>query len=513
MKKVIWLWLAGIGLLWGGVCDQRLFSFSTASLGGSVTLRQVVENLVQECRMTVVFSEQEARSKLERKLELVNIEDYTLEELFEYLFTQHNLFYEYAPASSLLKIYFLHTRTFNVDYINLSELKTESIKAITVGAATQSNTDNGNYGGGSYGGGSTISTDPGSATSMQGNANGINTDFTSIKSVSEFKFWDNLKTHIDAMLQRDEDAHQVNSKALVNREAGMVTVTGTRRQVDRVAVYIEKLQERMHKQVMLEARLIEITYQDSNTTGVDWSKFQLSLNGQVSNQATRQNGIFTNAPFYSFGFDFSTEGLLNFLRYYGNVEILSSPKVMTLNNQAAVINVGDQLNYRFQNGTITTTTTGSPVGTNTYSIGSVFVGLTLNIVPELTDDGYIILRINPVSSELLDDSFGLDQNSTADTTTSIREIPPDVKVKQLTSIVKVKDGQKVLVGGLVQKKDYSVDTKVPLLGDIPLLGRLFHSTGVETTRSELFVLITPVLVKRDEFPTIDEEAMLKRINP
>jgi len=101
---------------------------------------------------------------------------------------------------------------------------------------------------------------------------------------------------------------------------------------------------------------------------------------------------------------------------------------------------------------------------------------------------------------------------TTDTTetSSIRSIPPDMKIKQLTSIVKVKDGSKVLVGGLVQKEKFIVDNKVPVLGDIPYLGRLFHSTSTKNVKKEFFVVVVPTIIKENRIPTIEEEEIIQR---
>lgn len=310
----------------------------------------------------------------------------------------------------------------------------------------------------------------------------------------------------------DDDFNDALNKTLVNRDAAVVSVTGTKRQIDSVKRYLAKLESRMHSQVMIEAFLIELTYNDYNTTGVNWSKFNLNFNGTYSNN---YNNMGTASPVYSFGVDFNPAGILDFLHKYGDVEVLSNPKVLTLSNQPAVINVGKQLSYLYQNGSIVGTTATPTTTTNT--LGSVFVGLTLNIVPEVTEDGYIVMRINPVTSELLSDSeLQTTSSSTSSTTTSSttsadRTMPPDTRVKQMTSIVKVKDAQKVLIGGLIEKKTYKNDTKVPVVGDIPVLGRLFHNTEDSVKKSELFILITPTLIKKDIFPTIDD-AIMKRIN-
>lgn len=242
------------------------------------------------------------------------------------------------------------------------------------------------------------------------------------------------------------------------------------------------------------------------SVGVNWSEFSLGVNG---NFATNHNNIGDPNTLYSFGMQFNSAGLIDFLKKYGKVEVLSNPKVLTLSNQPAVINVGQQLSYLYSSGAITTTTTGAPSAATTNTLGSVFVGLTLNIVPEVTEDGYIIMRINPVTSELLTDSE-LSSSSTS-TTNENRVMPPDTRVKQMTSVVKVKDAQKVLIGGLIEKKNFRNDTKVPLLGDIPGLGWLFHNKTDVTRKSELFILLTPQLIKADVFPSIDD-SILKRFD-
>ena len=165
-------------------------------------------------------------------------------------------------------------------------------------------------------------------------------------------------------------------------------------------------------------------------------------------------------------------------------------------------------------GQVGTTGLGTPASTSTFSLGSVFVGLSLTIIPEITDDGHIILRINPVDSRIINENDENDVTGAFDDTEnvndSIRSIPPDMKVKQLTSIVKVKDGSKVLIGGLVQKEKFETDNKVPILGDIPYLGRLFHSTTIKNVKKEFFVVVVPTIIKEGRIPSIEEEEILKR---
>jgi len=481
-------------------CEDTLFSFDVGQSGGSVKIVDIVENIAHQCHFSVVIADKAARSVLNKELFLVHIKDYTLESIFEFLFSQNNMFYNYDKEKKVLELSYLETRSFVIDYVNLSEQTTESVKTITVGATANNdngtNGTNGGMNGGSYGG---MSGSYG-ANGQQGNSNA---DQTVIKSNTKFEFWDKLTQEIDTILSRDEDLMQIKSKSIINREAGIVTITGTKSQIERISRYLKQLKERLHKQVMLETKIFELRYSDQNNTGVDWSKFQLRLGGKFGNSISGdQYGSF-NAPSYSFNYQFSMDGLINFLNRYGTVNTLSTPKILTLNNQPAVINVGNQINYRYQSGSVSATNVGSST-TNTYVMSSVFIGLTLNIVPEITDDGFIILRINPVVSEELSPDEGLNMGTTSGTDENgVRTMPPDIKIKQLSSIVKAKDGSRVVIGGLVSKRDYNVNSKVPLLGAIPLVGKLFSYDGITTEKVELIIVVTPKIIKLNDFPSID----------
>ncbi len=480
-------------------CDDTLFSFDVSEGQGSVRIVDILENVAHECHFSVVITDNEAHKVLNKKLFLVHIKDYTLENLFEFLFSQNNMFYRYDEEKHLLNLSYLETRSFVIDYVNLYEQTTESTKTITVGTA--SNTQNGMNGGTSgYGGGSMSYGSGDSANTQQG---GSNTDYTTVKSNTKFEFWDKLTSEVDAILSRDEDRMQIKSKSIINREAGIVTITGTKAQIERVSSYLNRLRERLHKQVLLETKIFELRYKDSNSTGVDWSKFDLSIGGKVSNSVSGDKYGFISAPSFAFNYNFAMDGLIDFLDRYGDVNVLSTPKILTLNNQPAVINVGNQINYRYESGSVSATNVGAST-TNTYIMSSVFVGLTLNIVPEITDDGFVILRVNPVVSEELDQDNGLISSTTTTTSSdSVRTMPPDIKIKQLSSIVKAKDGARVLIGGLVSTRNYQENSSVPLLGDIPLLGRLFRHSGMETDKVELIIVITPKIIKHHDFPSID----------
>jgi len=467
-------------------CHDSLFTFNISDSNSKVRVLDIVDNLSRECSFSVKIKDKEAKKILNKNLYLVHIKDYTLDNMFDFLFTQNNLFYKYNEKRDVLTISYLQTRTFEIDYVNLSEQTTESVKTITVGSDSGVNSSNGSNSGSSSG--STGS----NGANGNGNSSGSgNTDSTTVTTKSEFKFWSKLSKEIDAILSRDGDKRKIKSKSIINRTAGIVTITGTKDQIERVSRYLDKVKSRIHKQVILETKLIELTYANKQTTGVDWSKLNFSIKGNFGESWT--NGVESKAT--SFAYNFSMDGLVNFLKTYGDVHVLSTPKILTLNNQAAVINVGKQINYRYQSGSLSTVTTGQSTS-NIYVMNSVFIGLTLNIVPEITDDGFIILRVNPVVSRLDDD-----QKKVTDAQ-GVRIMPPDIKIKQLSSIVKAKDGSHVVIGGLVSNTKKNIENGVPVLGDIPLFGLLFHSTTEETYRTELIVVITPKIIKHDKFPSI-----------
>ncbi len=492
MKKIVLIALFLVSLF-GASCDDKLFNLrAMSSAGGGVTIQDVLIDLADSCDISILFEDTRARYAIKKRLDFVNIKNYTLEELLDFILGENNLFYTYDPQKHLLKIAYFKTKNFNIDYINLSTMTSESKKSVILGTTTSNNASGGVSGTSILGGSGVLN---GNDSSSYAN------DYTTITTKSQFTFWDSLKQQLDILLMGISG--QKDYKIFINKDASLVTVTGTKKELDAVERFLDKLADRMHKQVLIEAKLIEVTYSDSQTVGIDWSKFSLALSGMREGHKSRIDGIKENTlsvPDYFIGYNFSMEGLFDFLKKYGTVKVLSNPKILTLNNQPAIINVGDQLAYQYATSGTTNIQGGSTVGTQTYAIGQSFVGITLYVIPEITDDNQIIMKINPVTSELLNDQ---ENNG------SIRSLPPDVKIKQLTSIVKVKDGQKILIGGLVSKNIANDHNKVPVLGDVPLLGRLFHSTTKRAKKSELFVLIVPKIVRENSIPTIDELAIFK----
>jgi general secretion pathway protein D len=183
----------------------------------------------------------------------------------------------------------------------------------------------------------------------------------------------------------------------------------------------------------------------------------------------------------------SINNLLMFLKTQGDVYAISNPKIMTLNNQPALITAGTELFYK----TLTTSTlAGGATGTQSSSevVSSVFSGVLLDITPEISKDGMITLRINPSVSETA---------STLSADNTLRTMPPDLSRRQISSVVSVQDGSRIVLGGLINRKSTNTTTKVPLLGDIPVLGYMFKQEGLSEKVEELVIIIEPHIIKKD----------------
>ena len=432
-------------------CQTKYFSFKVKSTKRNPgTIMNVLENLSHTCKLNLIFSDDKSREIVNHKISYMNVHDVSLDELLNLLLNENNLNYEFINHSTL-KISYLKTKSFYIDYVNFTKRSSQTNKTISTG--------NGENGNGSF----------------------------TLNSQSDFMFWDNLKKEVENILHRDGDQY-MPTETTVNQEAGLLTVTGTKKQLDRVSKYIVTMMKRLHKQILIDAKVIEVTYSNDQTTGIDWSKFQADLKG--SSEGQKNNLLNTlNHPNYLIGYNFTMDGLLNFLKTQGKVNVVSNPKILTLNNQPAIINVGEEKNYKFTTGTQTTTTNGTVLQEPQYEVGSTFVGVTLSILPEVTQDDFIILKINPIISEITERHLDAD---------GVPSLAPDIKIKQLSSIVKVKNNKKVLLGGLIQTRTENKVNKIPFLGDIPILGHAFRSKKKVKSKSELIIVMTPKLVRGDE---------------
>jgi general secretion pathway protein D len=302
----------------------------------------------------------------------------------------------------------------------------------------------------------------------------------------------------------------------------MITVTGTDRQIARVSRYINTLKNQIKKQVLIDVRIITVTFDDSTTTGVDWSQLyglqNVAINTMTMSQAniskyTSETGVGIgdvefapgtvprNARLLETKGSVEVQDVIKFLSTQGDVRAVSSPRVMTLNNQPALISVGKELFYKIKSSS-TASSGGGAVAAEGEVVDSVFAGVLLDITPEINNDGMITLKINPSITDTLEP---------VSTGGATRTIPPDLIRRQIASVIKVQNGHHAILGGLITTESGTKNNKVPLLGDIPLLGKAFQQEQKIENVVELVLIITPHIIKNGKDVSL-RELGYKKIN-
>lgn len=261
------------------------------------------------------------------------------------------------------------------------------------------------------------------------------------------------------------------------------------------------LKERLSKQVQIDVQIFTIDHSDINTTGINWGKlYELGINTQSTNPpllSAQTGGL--NYGVYLFGQNLSIGQIIQFLGEYGNIKSISNPKIITLNNQPAIISVGNVLRYS-QSLIYQTSTNSSTIQNTGYQYPSVFSGVLLDVTPSIKGNE-VILKINP-SITATKDSFIENQSSAL-------SAPPNLSTNQLSSIVRIQDKQKVVLGGLISENSTITRKKIPILGSIPVLKYLFSYKKTIKQKREMVIVITPTIITdftEAEMPALEEFA-------
>ncbi len=494
---VITLFMSLILPTYANRCDTQLF---TATLDSALTIGDVVENLADECSLSLIVKDREAKKKLADKLYFVKMNNASLTEFLDTVLRENDISYELDDNK--LEISYLTTKTFRFHYI-AGDRKGTSNAHVTIA-------NSGSGGGGSKGGSS--------GGAGGGGDNGSKTG-VSIESTDDFKFWTKIEKEINSLLNRPEDSYKAPTP-IINAEAGMITVTGTAKQLDRVSKYIDNLTSQLKKQVLIDVKILSVTFDDSYTTGVDWNQLYSFQNMAVATATQVQNNVDSLSASLAGGSlsisDLTTgeteapksagaivtrgstqiNDVVKFLKTQGDVKSISNPKILTLNNQPALISVGNELFYKITSTSILQGASGGGSQQTGETIDSVFAGILLDITPEISEDGTITLKINPSISDTID--------TVSTTTTGTRNIPPDLSRKQISSVVTLNDGEHVILGGLISSKTGTQVSKVPLLGDLPLLEYLFKREKRVNKVDELVLIITPHIIKIDSDLSLED---------
>lgn len=249
----------------------------------------------------------------------------------------------------------------------------------------------------------------------------------------------------------------------------------------------------INRQVLVEAKIIEVTLSDSLKYGIDWSF--LSTYRRTSTTTVGTSGFTSVVPTGGPTFSISTAAadftsLLNALQTQGETRILSNPRVNIMNGQTAILSVGQNKNFISKVETVTTPGTTGTTTSFTISTSSVLSGIMIGIVPFVSESGEVSMTITPIVSDLV-------KMETRTFGGNLYQIElPTIDLRELSTTVKMRTGEMVIIGGLIADREELTDNQVPGLGDIPILGYLFKSRSKVVKKSELVVMLQPIIVSR-----------------
>ncbi len=395
----------------------------------------------------------------------------------------------------------LQTAVYPLDYLNLkrSGKSRTQVSSGQIYAGGQNQNQQNNNNAGNSGGGNNVTT--------------LNS--SKIETESETNLWQEVQMALNAIASQDE-----NSVVMVSPQTGIVLVKARPIIQRQIGEYLGVAQANLSRQVMLEAKILEVNLSEGFQSGIDWSK--VHLNGAGNTIALGQLGQVLDVPAEAnpingvFNLLYRTDeadsdpfsATINLLEQQGNVQVLSSPRISTINNQKAVIKVG---NDEFYVTDISTTTTSGISSTTTpdVTLTPFFSGIALDVMPQISANGDIVLHIHPSVSEVKDQTKRIeigDQNLTLPLALS--------SIRESDSIVKLKSGQVVVVGGLMQNRMEDTDSGVPVLSSIPVIGNLFKQQRERLVKSELVLLLKATVIKGDDWniQVEESESRFKQLN-
>ncbi len=401
----------------------------------------------------------------------------------------------------------METRLFTLNYIATKRSGKREIYASTGGGLQTAATV-----------GQTVSSSPA----------GSRTGYSDLISVDEMDLWKEIQKGLEAIIFGTPETQEKGSNSetgatsftrvdksgkrlIINKSTGMIMVTDYPTNLNRIATYLEAIEGSSHRLVTIQAKILEVILSDEHKEGINWKVIEglpRSINlawgltnragttgypggtgGYLSTDSTSgmtidTPGIFKIKPFGGIlaigagGTEIALSDIMQAISEYGDVKVLSSPTISTLNNQKAIIRVGNQ-DVFFITGAVATQTTVTQI----IQPMTIDVGIILDVTPQIAEDGTIIMNIHPSITEKTGEKVTPDGKTTF----------PLLSVRETDTTVRVKEGQTIIIAGLMQEKNEESYIGVPGLQSIPLLGNLFRYKAQKKRNSELVIMITPTL--------------------
>ncbi|EKY4215020.1 MULTISPECIES: pilus (MSHA type) biogenesis protein MshL [Vibrio] len=416
----------------------------------------------------------------------VNLSDVTLDEVLNVV--QNMYGYDVVMSGKVIQIYpaGMRTVTIPVDYLQFKR-SGRSLTSIVTGSVTSAGTSNS--------GGSSDSSD--SSDSNNGNNNDSSTTSTGgtrIETITESDFWPMLQQAVANLIGSGK-----GQSVVVTPQAGVITVRAFPDDIREVREFLGVSQERMQRQVILEAKILEVTLNDGYQQGINWSNLSASIGNSGSIVVNRPAS--TLPPLDAIGTllggqtnvtisDGNFNAVLSFMSTQGDLNVLSSPRITAANNQKSVIKVGTDEYF------VTELSSNAGNGENSNAVPEVeltpfFSGISLDVTPQIDNKGNVFLHVHPAVIEVTEEVKQLNLGGDFQ---NIQLPLAKSSIRESDSVIRAKDGDVVVIGGLMKQQNRELVSKVPFLGDVPALGHLFRNVNNVTEKTELVILLKPTVV-------------------
>lgn len=462
-----------------------------------VPLKPFLQGMIEDSPYSVAFHPS-ARANVSLDLKDVTISEVikTLNSLYPVDIRFNGRVIQVFPAV-------VKTETIDINYLMLKRYGMTSTN-VSSGGIVQNNGGGGGSSGGSSNSGSSSSSSSGnSGGGNAGNSNsgnqqssgfsgGSSGNGSNVQTTSESDYWQELEDTLKMIMKSDPAD---GSSVVVSPQSGLVTVRGLPSDIQAVKDFIKRSEENLLRQVILEAKIVEVTLDDDYQQGINWqnvishdgdTNFNFSTNSVSSfgNELTSRLGSVATLTFSNLDFT----GVVNLLQTQGNVQVLSAPRVTATNNQKAVLKAGQDEYYvtDVSNTTVTGTATTS---TPEIDLEPFFSGIALDVTPQISEDGEVVLHVHPSVTETSEQQKVI----TLDEEQYVLPLAQS-NIRESDTIIKAKSGEIVVIGGLMQSETKEYESRVPFVGAIPVLGNLFKSKQEVETKKELVILLKPTVV-------------------
>jgi MSHA biogenesis protein MshL len=417
----------------------------------------------------------------------LTVDNVTLDEVFDSLYNVYG--YKIERKGDVFYVYpaGVHTEIIPINYLAMIRNSETKLSITSSTISSEEGEDSG-------------SNSSSSSSSNSDSSDSENDDSGSkVETTSVSDFWKELEETLSGIVG-DKDGRFVR----ISPQTSSVSIRAMPDEIKAVKDYLQLAENSLKRQVIIEAKLLEVTLDEGYEQGINWG---MVLNGSNSSLKINENAAvkgFTSSVFSLLGGGLSMSGsythnddtyntFISLLKVQGDVATLSSPRITTVNNQRAIMKIGTDEYYVTGVETLlssNSSSSSSDVVSNSATIKPFFSGVSLDVLPQISDNGTVIMHIHPavvdVEESVKDIQFSDTQTMKLPTARS--------SVRETDTIVEAKSGDIIVIGGLMTRVKVDRQSKVPVIGDIPLLGELFTNKIVEDRKAELVILLRPVVV-------------------